>query len=69
MGSTMIVTIRCGEDSLRMWNTLKVKSGGFSHLRKASIESMKMNYKNLSKKDEDIILVYYIKISFISNHF
>ena len=49
------------------WLTLKVKSGGVSRIRKARIESLKRDYKNLSMDDDEIFLDYFGKLSCVVN--
>lgn len=47
----------------QMWNLLKAKNGGVSHLRMAHIQSLQKDYKNLFIEDDELILDYFEKLS------
>ena len=47
----------------QMWDSLKVKSGGMTRIRKARVQSLKRDYKNLFMGEDDLFLYFFGKLS------
>ena len=51
----------------QLWNSLKVKNQGVTHIRKARVQSLKRDYENLFMDEYELILDFFGKLSCIVN--